>query len=162
MDCSPSGSWAHGILQVKILKWIAISFSRGFSWPRDQTLVSCIPSKLFTIWTTRARKGRVVNFCGSVKTLDEWQMRINAFFFSSRKGVEVNSCEIQFIKLLMRFWQVGNHANSILPFCTDFLSISVFFLFTASLLPGLIFLNKLLLISVFLTFWELRLTKQPH
>ena len=43
MDCSLPGSSVHGILQARILKWVAISFSRGFSWPRDQTQVSCIP-----------------------------------------------------------------------------------------------------------------------
>ena len=43
MDCSPPGSSVHGILQAGILKWIAISFSRGYSWPRDQTQVSCVP-----------------------------------------------------------------------------------------------------------------------
>jgi len=35
MDCGLPGSSAHGILQAKILQWIAISFSRGFSPPRD-------------------------------------------------------------------------------------------------------------------------------
>ena len=35
MDCSPPGSSAHGILQARILEWLAISFSRGSSLPRD-------------------------------------------------------------------------------------------------------------------------------
>ena len=48
MDCSPPGSSAHGILQAKILEWVAVSFSRGSSWPRDQTPVSCIASEFFT------------------------------------------------------------------------------------------------------------------
>ena len=42
MNCSPSDSSAHGILQARILEWVAISFFRGSSWPRDRTLVSCI------------------------------------------------------------------------------------------------------------------------
>ena len=42
MDCSLPGSSVHGILQARILEWVAISFSRGSSWPRDQTCVSCI------------------------------------------------------------------------------------------------------------------------
>ena len=41
VDCSPSGSSVHGILQARILEWIAIPFSRGSSQPRNQTLVSC-------------------------------------------------------------------------------------------------------------------------
>ena len=47
--CSPPGSSVHGILKARILEWIAIHFSRGSSWPRDQTWVSYI-SKFFTIW----------------------------------------------------------------------------------------------------------------
>ena len=35
MDCSPPGSSVHGILQARILEWVAISFSRGLSQPRD-------------------------------------------------------------------------------------------------------------------------------
>ena len=42
MDCSPPGSSVHGILQARILEWVAIPFSRGSSTPRDQTQVSCI------------------------------------------------------------------------------------------------------------------------
>ena len=42
MDCIPPGFSVHGILQARIVEWIAISFSRGSSQPRDQTVVSCI------------------------------------------------------------------------------------------------------------------------
>ena len=42
MDCIPPGSSVHGIFQARILEWVAISFSRGSSWPRDRTWVSCI------------------------------------------------------------------------------------------------------------------------
>ena len=52
-DCSPPGSFAHGILQVRILEWVAILFSRASSQPRDLTWVSYIAGRLFTIWATR-------------------------------------------------------------------------------------------------------------
>ena len=42
MDGSPPGSSVHGIFQAKILEWAAISFSRGSSWPRNRTYVSCV------------------------------------------------------------------------------------------------------------------------
>ena len=42
-----------GILQARILKWVAISFSRESSQPRDQTQVSHIAGRLFTSWATR-------------------------------------------------------------------------------------------------------------
>ena len=41
-DCNPLGSYVHGILQARILEWVAISFSRGSSWPRDQTHISYV------------------------------------------------------------------------------------------------------------------------
>ena len=51
MDYSPPGSSVHRILQARILEWVAISFSRGSSWPRDRTQVFCITGRLLTIWT---------------------------------------------------------------------------------------------------------------
>ena len=52
MDCSLPGNSIHGIFKARVLEWVAISFSRGSSWPRDQTQVSHIVSRCFTIWTT--------------------------------------------------------------------------------------------------------------
>ena len=53
VDCSLLGSSDHGILQARILEWIAISFSRGSPQPRDQIHTSCIEGSFFTIWATR-------------------------------------------------------------------------------------------------------------
>ena len=49
IDSIPPGSSVHGILQVRILEWVAVPFSRGFSQPRGQTQVSCIAGGFFTI-----------------------------------------------------------------------------------------------------------------
>ena len=49
-DRSPPASSVHGILQVRILEPVAIPFSRGSSWPRDQTWLSCIADRFFIIW----------------------------------------------------------------------------------------------------------------
>ena len=57
VDCSPPGSSVHGILQARILEWIAISFSRGSSQPRDRTQVSCSAGRCFILWATREAKG---------------------------------------------------------------------------------------------------------
>ena len=46
MDCSPPGSSVRGILQARILEWGAISFSRGSSWPRDWTCISCVGRRI--------------------------------------------------------------------------------------------------------------------
>ena len=63
MDCSPPGSSVHGISQARILEWVAISFSRGSSQPRNQTQVSCMAGGFFTTeppgkpinWAERAK-----------------------------------------------------------------------------------------------------------
>ena len=49
MDCSLPGSSVHGILQARILEWVAIPSSRGSSQPRDQTQVSCIAGRFFIV-----------------------------------------------------------------------------------------------------------------
>ena len=53
MDCSLPGSSIRGIFQAGVLEWGAISSFRGSSWPRDQTQVSHIVSRCFTVWATR-------------------------------------------------------------------------------------------------------------
>ena len=52
-DYSLSGSSVHGIFQARVLEWIAISFSRGSSQPRNRTQVSRVAGRRFTIWATR-------------------------------------------------------------------------------------------------------------
>ena len=52
MDCGLPVSSVHGILQARILEWIAISFSRGSSWPRDWTHVPCIGRWMPYLWAT--------------------------------------------------------------------------------------------------------------
>ena len=52
MDHSPPGSSVHGVLQARILEWVAYPFSRGSSWPRDQIRVSCIGRRILYHWVT--------------------------------------------------------------------------------------------------------------
>ena len=56
MDWSPQGSSVHGILQARILEWVAIPFSKGSSQPRVWTQVSHIAGRFFTVWATREAK----------------------------------------------------------------------------------------------------------
>ena len=56
LDCSLPGSSVHRISQVRILEWIAISFSKVSSWPRNQTHISCIfltAGGFFTLWAIK-------------------------------------------------------------------------------------------------------------
>ena len=81
IDCSLPGSSVHGILQARILEWVAIPYFRGSSWLRDQTRVFCFVGGFFTIWATtgvQAWKGSAIFLTAvpRVKTL---------FHFSSPK-----------------------------------------------------------------------------
>ena len=56
MGCSLTGSSIHGIFQARMLEWVAISFSRRSSWPRDWTPVSLIVGRCFTIKKAECRR----------------------------------------------------------------------------------------------------------
>ena len=49
MDCNWPDFSVHGILQARILEWVASPFSRGSSWPRDRICISCTAGRFFTI-----------------------------------------------------------------------------------------------------------------
>ena len=93
MDLRP-GSSVHGISQVRILEWVAISFSRGYSWPRDRTRVSCIVGRHFTIWATR-------RLCINLWRCDEEKMRNWVWEFLAHNGGSVNIS-----------WSVGKEERS--------------------------------------------------
>ena len=64
MDCSPWSSSVHRIFQARILEWVAISFSRVSSWPRDWTpisCISCIGRQIIYHWATQEAQGNNAN-----------------------------------------------------------------------------------------------------
>ena len=75
MDCSPPGSCVHGIFQARILEWVAISFSRGSSWPRNQTRFSCRQTPALQIGSLQPEPVREVKsprLYGSHKALSNY------------------------------------------------------------------------------------------
>ena len=64
---SPTSSSAHGILQARILDWLAISFSKGSSWCRDWSPVSCFAGRFFTAWAIR--KSQNITFVSFISML---------------------------------------------------------------------------------------------
>ena len=60
MGCSLPGSSVHGILQARILEWVAMLSSRGSSWPRDQTRVYHIAGRFFTMGISSVQFSRSV------------------------------------------------------------------------------------------------------
>ena len=57
--CNPMVYTVHGILQARILEWVAFPFSRGSSWPRNQTRISCIAGGFFTNWAITEATQRI-------------------------------------------------------------------------------------------------------
>ena len=78
MDCNLPGSLVHGILQARVLEWVAISFSRGSSHPRDRTRVSCTAGGRFTIWATREAWGKCFIFWFANFNLQQLRRQIPA------------------------------------------------------------------------------------
>ena len=56
---SPPGSSVHGTFQARILESVVTPFSRGSSWPMDQTQVSCITGRFLTLWAPRELKEQI-------------------------------------------------------------------------------------------------------
>ena len=72
VDCSPPGSSIPGSLQARIQEWVAISFSRGSSWPRDRPQVSCIAGSHFNLWATMEAHGHT-NYNYLQRTINQWE-----------------------------------------------------------------------------------------
>ena len=83
MDCSPPSSSVYGIFQARILKWVAISYSRGSFQPRDRAHIPCI-------CCTGALAGRFFTLChlGSPRTSKTWVFFKYRFCFS-RPGIRL-------------------------------------------------------------------------
>ena len=77
----------HGILQARILEWVAIPFSRGSLRPRDWTQVSCTAGRFFTIWATKEVHGQFMH------TL----LAYAYFFFFSLHGIFAIACRLSLI-----------------------------------------------------------------
>ena len=96
MDCSPPGSSIHEVFQARVLQWVAISFSRGSSRPRDRTQVSCLAGRCFIIWATSDLA--MTNLDSILKNRDNtWWTKVHpvkAMFFS----VVIYGCESWTIK----------------------------------------------------------------
>ena len=70
MHCSLPGSSVHGILQARLLEWVAIPFPRESSWPKDWTRVSGIACRFFSVWATKPKPG--LPFSASCNTAFVW------------------------------------------------------------------------------------------
>ena len=110
MDCRPPGSSVHGILQARILEWVAISFSRGSSWPRNRIWISCTAGIVFTNGATREAQKSL-----SHVRLFETPWTIQSMEFSRLKyGKEEKNQFVLGTCCVSRLWQlVGQRASSV-------------------------------------------------
>ena len=86
IDCSPPGSYVHGILQARILEVVAISFSSGSSQPRDWTYVSCISCIGRRVFYNQRHLGSphtALDF--SQKAKKRWDSRVKKIFQMTRQ-----------------------------------------------------------------------------
>ena len=96
MDWRPLGSSVLGILQARMLEWVAMPFSRGSSHPRDRTQASFIAGRFFTVWTTREARTSVCmppNLCVLFKSFQ------NGVFF----------CGLSAMALMKRWYVIHMH-----------------------------------------------------
>ena len=103
IDCSLPGSSVHGIFQARVLEWVAISFSRGSSQPRDRTQVSYIVGRRFTVWATSVRWGKCR---GSLWGL-RWSLQCSAVFLLL---VYVCACMLNHVWLFVIPWTIACQA----------------------------------------------------
>ena len=98
MDCSPPGSSLHGILQARILEWVAISFSRGSSRPRDQTPVSRIAGSYFNFWATREAYFSISNLLNYDKYFLNWHISklVTNYIYSTKCKLNVSPTHLLF------------------------------------------------------------------
>ena len=102
MDYSRPGSSVHGILQARILGWVAIPF-RKFSWPRDLTQVSCITGRFFTSWAARQPKNGLWYFrlCCLEELFDEFSKYPCPIDFYVLVWVDL-TCSFQYVISLVK------------------------------------------------------------
>ena len=84
-DCSLPGSSVHGIFQARVLEWVAISFSRGSSRPRDQTRVSLIVGRCFY----RLSQASPVYLVSPLKLIGEVDLQTRFLLFLLNKACGV-------------------------------------------------------------------------
>ena len=100
--CDPMDYTVHGILQARILEWVAVPFSRGSSQPRDRTQVSLIAGGFFTRWATREAHFMICKYFLSVCGLSFHSL--NSVF---QRAEVSNFDEIQFSYSFLMYWVFG-------------------------------------------------------
>ena len=116
----PPDSFAHGILQARILGWVVITFSRESSMPRDWTCVSCTAGRFFTIWATR----EALMSCSSqhiILSPPWWRLFLSTFLCDFKRNA----------LLTFPFWCFIVSVKK----CSQFLYVNLVYCYLAEFLP---------------------------
>ena len=85
-DCSPPDSSIHKILQAGTPVWVAISYSRGSSWFRDWTCISCIAGRFFTTEPPGRSIPKTITNPSSIP----WSQNTNSTNYKKKKKLKKN------------------------------------------------------------------------
>ena len=114
MDCSPPGSSVRGILQAKTLEWVVIPFSRGSSWPRDWTQVSCIAGRFFISWATR-EVPKLLSV-SSVQSLSRVWLFATPWITARQASLSITSSRSSLRLMSIESVMPSSHSSSVVPF----------------------------------------------
>ena len=103
-DYSLPGSSVQGVLQVRIVEWVAVPFSRGSFRPRNWTGVFCIAGGFFTSWATR-------------KALSLAYSLLNIYYWLLQVWILVQQCAYEYMhKYILKIFTGVNESNHVLSF----------------------------------------------
>ena len=119
VDCGPPGSSVHGVLQARILEWVAISFSRGSSQPRNRTHISRIAGRRFNLWATREAHAQKIAGRIFIKPLTEVDYVEGSV--CSGTGAEIFIWAVQFVLTFFFFYFFKPCVGIAFPMKTNFL-----------------------------------------
>ena len=107
MDCSLPGSSVHGILQLRILEWVAIPFPGESSQPRDRTWVFHIVGRFFTVWATREALANIYVYIDWKREIlisswfcfsgECWEIQCFFFFFNQKQILVIRKGFLSFL-----------------------------------------------------------------
>ena len=121
MDCSPSGSSFHGILQARLLQWVAVPFSRGSSQPRDWTWVSGIAGKLLPSEPPGKHSHQLVtcNHYGLILLClsYSWDSAVLVTFLSSFQQMPFIYLLFYFLTMLQGMWDLSSPIRDCTHLC---------------------------------------------
>ena len=109
---SPSGFFVHGILQARILEWVAIPSSRGASQPRHQSQVSCTADRFFTVLASREALYLYFNHLGYAYMWAEQTGWIKKNIFCNSVLMVHSEPSEQEYNFIFVLWKIGSRGSA--------------------------------------------------